>query len=294
MTFAELGEEARFRRSYTLYDPEDLTALVGPQLATSVSAVIAEHAAIYNDNELDDEVNRMCLADTRLFMAGLNLTYTDRASMGASVEVRTPFVDLIVARAAFSIRGGDKLRGRTAKAALKDAAEQLAAARDRAPAEGLVRRPAARLGPGRPARAHQRRARRRRAGPARHAPQGPGAKADRRRAGRPTRTTPSRSGSCCRWSCGTARCAPPGWRRRNTHAVTQRAKETDEADCAELQVRGAGGARRARADLPSRRRPRAVAVLPDLDGHRDDEGVRGQHVDGRDGPRPAGPGEEGS
>ena len=122
MTFAELGEEARFRRSYTLYDPEDLTALVGPQLATSVSAVIAEHAAIYNDNELDDEVNRMCLADTRLFMAGLNLTYTDRASMGASVEVRTPFVDLIVARAAFSIRGGDKLRGRTAKAALKDAA----------------------------------------------------------------------------------------------------------------------------------------------------------------------------
>ncbi len=122
MTFAELGEEARFRQSYTLYDPEDLTALVGPQLATSVSAVIAEHAAIYNDNELDDEVNRMCLADTRLFMAGLNLTYTDRASMGASVEVRTPFVDLIVARAAFSIRGGDKLRGRTTKAALKDAA----------------------------------------------------------------------------------------------------------------------------------------------------------------------------
>ena len=123
MTFAELPEEARFRRSYTLYDPADLTALVGPDLATSVSAVIGEHAAIYNDNELDDEVNRMCLADTRLFMAGLNLTYTDRASMAASVEVRTPFVDLVVARAAFSIPGTDKIRGKTAKAALKDAAE---------------------------------------------------------------------------------------------------------------------------------------------------------------------------
>ena len=123
MTFADLPEEARFRRSYTLYDPEDLTALVGPDLAASVDSVIGEHAAIYNDNDLDDEINRMCLADTRLFMAGLNLTYTDRASMGASVEVRTPFVDLIVARAAFSIRGGDKIRGRTAKAALKDAAE---------------------------------------------------------------------------------------------------------------------------------------------------------------------------
>ncbi len=123
MTFAELPEEARFRRSYTLYDPKDLTGLVGPDLATSVDTVIGEHAAIYNDNDLDDEINRMCLADTRLFMAGLNLTYTDRASMAASVEVRTPFVDLIVARAAFSIRGSDKIRGRTAKAALKDAAE---------------------------------------------------------------------------------------------------------------------------------------------------------------------------
>jgi asparagine synthase (glutamine-hydrolysing) len=123
MTFAELPEEARFRRSYTLYDPEDLAALVGPDLADQVGAVIDEHAAIYDDNALDDEINRMCLADTRLFMAGLNLTYTDRASMAASVEVRVPFVDKVVAQAAFTIPGSRKIRGRQAKAALKDAAE---------------------------------------------------------------------------------------------------------------------------------------------------------------------------
>ncbi|HEX6528078.1 MAG TPA: asparagine synthase (glutamine-hydrolyzing) [Streptosporangiaceae bacterium] len=122
MTFAELPEEARFRRSYTLYDPDELSALVGPDLAGHVGNVIDEHAAIYDDNALGDEINRMCLADTRLFMAGLNLTYTDRASMAASVEVRVPFVDPVVARAAFSIPGRDKIRGRTAKAALKDAA----------------------------------------------------------------------------------------------------------------------------------------------------------------------------
>jgi asparagine synthase (glutamine-hydrolysing) len=123
MTFAELPEEARFRRSYTLYDPEGLAALVDPGLGDQVTQVIDEHRAIYEDNELDDEVNRMCLADARLFMAGLNLTYTDRASMAASVEVRVPFVDLIVARAAFSVPGSEKVRGRTQKAALKDAAE---------------------------------------------------------------------------------------------------------------------------------------------------------------------------
>jgi asparagine synthase (glutamine-hydrolysing) len=123
MTFADLPEEARFRRSYTMYDAGGLTALAGPDLAGTVADVIGEHAAIYDDNTLDDEVNRMCLADTRLFMAGLNLAYTDRASMAASVEVRVPFVDRHVAEAAFAIPGSDKIRGRVAKAALKDAAE---------------------------------------------------------------------------------------------------------------------------------------------------------------------------
>jgi asparagine synthase (glutamine-hydrolysing) len=123
MTFADLPEEARFRRSYTLYDADTLSGLVGPELGESVTDVISEHAAIYGDNALDDEVNRMCLADARLFMAGLNLTYTDRASMAASVEVRVPFVDKVVAEAAFTIPGADKIRGRVQKAALKDAAE---------------------------------------------------------------------------------------------------------------------------------------------------------------------------
>jgi asparagine synthase (glutamine-hydrolysing) len=139
MTFAELPEEARFRRSYTLYDPDALTALVGPELGRCVADVIGEHAAIYNDNDLDDEVNRMCLADARLFMAGLNLTYTDRASMAASVEVRVPFVDKVVAEAAFTIAGKDKIRGRVQKAALKDAAENWL------PQE-IVRRPKASFG----------------------------------------------------------------------------------------------------------------------------------------------------
>ncbi len=35
----------------------------------------------------------MTYTDTRLFLSGLNLAYTDRASMAASVEVRVPFLD---------------------------------------------------------------------------------------------------------------------------------------------------------------------------------------------------------
>jgi len=123
LTFAELPEEPRFRRSYTLYDPDDLSALLNPDLSGYVGQVVGEHSDIYHDNSLADEVNRMCLADTRLFLPGLNLAYTDRASMAASVEVRVPFVDPVVARAAFSIPGSDKIRRRQGKVALKRAAE---------------------------------------------------------------------------------------------------------------------------------------------------------------------------
>jgi asparagine synthase (glutamine-hydrolysing) len=44
--------------------------------------------------------------------------------MAASTEVRVPFVDPYVFAAAFSIPGGQKIRGRTQKVPLRDAAEQ--------------------------------------------------------------------------------------------------------------------------------------------------------------------------
>ncbi len=123
LTFADLPEEAAFRRSYTLYDAAGLTSLVGPDLAPFVDDVIDEHREVYEDSTLADHVNRMCLADARLFLPGLNLAYTDRASMAASTEVRVPFVDVDVVRAAFSLPGSSKVKNRAGKVALKQAAE---------------------------------------------------------------------------------------------------------------------------------------------------------------------------
>ncbi|TCO35360.1 asparagine synthase (glutamine-hydrolysing) [Kribbella steppae] len=123
LTFADLPEEAAFRRSYTMYDAGELAGLLSPNLEPYVGKLIAEHSDIYHDTTLDDHVNRMCLADARMFLPGLNLAYTDRASMAASTEVRTPFVDPIVAQAAFSIPGSEKIHRRQGKLALKKAAE---------------------------------------------------------------------------------------------------------------------------------------------------------------------------
>ena len=122
LTFAELEEEAAFRRSYTLFDRDELVGLLDPALSLAVDDVLDAHAHVYADTDLDDQVNRMCLADSRMFMAGLNLTYTDRASMAASCEVRVPFVDPVVFEAAFALPGSEKIRRRTQKAALKDVA----------------------------------------------------------------------------------------------------------------------------------------------------------------------------
>jgi asparagine synthase (glutamine-hydrolysing) len=124
VSFADLPEQEAFQRSYSLFDAVDLVGLLDPELAPEVASVLEEHSMIYNDTVLTDHVNRMCLADTRMFLPGLNLAYTDRASMAASTEVRVPFVDVEVVRAAFSIPGSDKIRGRRSKAVLKDAARE--------------------------------------------------------------------------------------------------------------------------------------------------------------------------
>ncbi len=123
VTFAELPEEEAFRRSYSLYAPAELAAFLSPEVQKDVDEVVEQHLQVYEDNRLSDSVNRMCLADTRMFLPGLNLTYTDRASMAASTEVRVPFVDPEVFRAAFSLSGKEKVAGNTGKVALKRVAE---------------------------------------------------------------------------------------------------------------------------------------------------------------------------
>jgi asparagine synthase (glutamine-hydrolysing) len=123
LTFAELPEEPRYRRSYTLYDPACLTSLISPDLAGYVGDLVASHRHIYRDNTLTDEINRMCLADTRLFLPGLSLASMERAGLAASVEVRFPFVDPEVARAAFALPGRAKIHRQQGKIALRQVAE---------------------------------------------------------------------------------------------------------------------------------------------------------------------------
>ncbi len=120
--FASQDEAASFHGSYSLFGDGELRELVGPELRASVDELVAEHTAVYWSGPADDHVNRMTYTDTQMFLVGLNLTYTDRSSMAASTEVRVPYVDVDVAKAAFAIPGDRKIVGRRGKVPLKEAA----------------------------------------------------------------------------------------------------------------------------------------------------------------------------
>lgn len=123
MKFASLAEEQAYLRSYAFFGRDDLAGITNRDLSNEAECVFSQHAQVYAQGARADQVNRMCQTDLRMFLPGLNLAYTDRASMAASTEVRVPFVDKEVVRAAFCIAGTDKIRGRNGKSALKKAAE---------------------------------------------------------------------------------------------------------------------------------------------------------------------------
>jgi asparagine synthase (glutamine-hydrolysing) len=68
-------------------------------------------------------VDRMTYLDTKLFLPGLNLLYSDKASMAASVESRPPLIDVELVEFASRLPARYKINGRVQKYLLKRAAE---------------------------------------------------------------------------------------------------------------------------------------------------------------------------
>ncbi len=124
LEFAGMPFEKAYMRSYSYYDRVELETLLKGDFSKEIDEVYAEHANIFNSKFENDRVNQMCHADLHLFLLGLNLTYSDRASMAASVEVRVPFVDKTVITHAMGISGALKIKNGEAKYILKKVAEE--------------------------------------------------------------------------------------------------------------------------------------------------------------------------
>ena len=124
LSFAGLSPEEAYMRSYSYYDAGELKELFRTDVSGEFAKLREQHRHFYDDNGYDEPRNKMCYTDMRLFMVGLNLTYTDRASMAASVEVRVPFIDREVVQTALHISGDLKYKNKQQKYILKKVAEK--------------------------------------------------------------------------------------------------------------------------------------------------------------------------
>jgi asparagine synthase (glutamine-hydrolysing) len=125
LAFADKRSEAdAYLRSYSYYDCDSLCDLASGLDMRTGDAIVATHRKVFEQLDDADLPTRMSFTDLHYFLPALNLTYTDRASMYASTEVRVPFVDKEVARAAFSLPGTRKATAFGSKLALKEAAER--------------------------------------------------------------------------------------------------------------------------------------------------------------------------
>ena len=80
--------EKNYRLSYSYYNDDELKELFNPKYHKYINDLNEDHNKVFNSRFKGDLINQMCNTDIEYFMNGLNLTYTDRASMFASVEVK--------------------------------------------------------------------------------------------------------------------------------------------------------------------------------------------------------------
>ena len=124
MSFATMPLNEAYMRSYSYYDTNQLKDLMKKDYWYGIDAINKEHEEKFNAKFKNDPINQICNTDISMFMLGLNLTYSDRASMAASVEVRVPFIDRLVVSKAMEIPGGLKIKKGISKFILKKAAEK--------------------------------------------------------------------------------------------------------------------------------------------------------------------------
>jgi asparagine synthase (glutamine-hydrolysing) len=124
ISFANSEEGEAYRMSYSYYSPPNLKSLFLNKHDGEIDKMISEHDHIFNEAYKDDIHNKMCNTDIKMFMNGLNLTYSDRASMMASVEVRVPYIDKEIIEYAMQIPGRMKYQKGESKFILKKVAER--------------------------------------------------------------------------------------------------------------------------------------------------------------------------
>jgi asparagine synthase (glutamine-hydrolysing) len=117
------AERYVFHRSY--FAPGEQRRLYSERFGSTVESFdpYATHLKYFDQTPNASFTDRMLYVDQNTFLPELNLTYSDRTSMAASVEVRVPLLDQSVAAFMRQIPGKWKVKGLTQKYLFKRAME---------------------------------------------------------------------------------------------------------------------------------------------------------------------------
>jgi asparagine synthase (glutamine-hydrolysing) len=115
----------RYLSFSSYYDRAELTDVLAAPLRESLDGYepLTRHRGYLYDDVGGDELSRLLYLDSKTFLPCLNLTYTDKLSMAASVEVRVPLLDDALVDLARRIPSELKLRGWRRKYILKKSQE---------------------------------------------------------------------------------------------------------------------------------------------------------------------------
>jgi asparagine synthase (glutamine-hydrolysing) len=123
---ATLDSDERLVNYFRWVDRRDLISLYTPEFRAALGDARAEDTMLTFLAELPPQTSRlerMLALEQRFFLTDHNLTYTDKMSMAAGVEVRVPFLDLDLVEFAAKIPARFKQRGSQGKWVLKKAME---------------------------------------------------------------------------------------------------------------------------------------------------------------------------
>jgi len=141
MRASGLSAADRYLSFSSYYAAQELRSVLAPEAAAELGSYdpFAAHRAYLERSTGGDELSRLLYLDAKTFLPCLNLTYTDKMAMAASVEVRVPLLDDELVGLSARIPSQLKLKGWRRKYILKRSQE------DRLPRD-IIWRPKAGFG----------------------------------------------------------------------------------------------------------------------------------------------------
>jgi|SRR5579871_772378 len=123
LSFAESPRSDRYLMSDLSVAPKQFSQMFASRMSYYDSHFFRAQASRFNGNGLS-YLTQMCLNDTLVFLPEHNLTYSDKASMAASIESRPPLTDHRIVEFMFSVQPSSRIQGFTQKYLLKKVSEK--------------------------------------------------------------------------------------------------------------------------------------------------------------------------